>query len=360
MERDLFSAITKFPFATAEGFFDSNELKQNKTCAQKCTDKDCLKLLEQSSADTSYICHKGYNNFGLQLGLHKYVLNGLILKENTTVPAGRKEARTDWIVDQQSIEVFIGKVTEVERHLVLRENETTVKNFSIFHDFKTSLNIFYSCTQEIIDNLPGETFEEKLRSSDTAHRGLYDALRLITSQLRMIDIVINPKSIEFGNKKQINLYKLFDKMQKLFSHLIVGKKNIDVKIVSEARIKDSLCYDSIEFIPLILLDNALKYSSRDSTVEIKLEQHGTTVKTIVKNIGPLVPDENRERIFEKFYRDEFAMTFAKEGIGVGLWIAQEILKAHSSRMHYFKDPNAKGQIGLNIFSFDLPTVSQYS
>ena len=49
--------------------------------------------------------------------------------------------------------------------------------------------------------------------------------------------------------------------------------------------------------------------------------------------------------------------WAKEGIGMGLWIAQQVLKAHSSVLHYDKDNRATGKIGLNIFEFELSTVT---
>jgi K+-sensing histidine kinase KdpD len=100
----------------------------------------------------------------------------------------------------------------------------------------------------------------------------------------------------------------------------------------------------------------LKYSVSDSTIEIKVESSHNKVKVIVKNIGPFVQDENKDKIFEKFFRDESAKAFSKEGIGMGLWIARQILEAHNSSLRYYKDQNETRQIGLNIFEFDLPTI----
>ncbi|MCO5287631.1 MAG: ATP-binding protein, partial [Chitinophagaceae bacterium] len=184
-------------------------------------------------------------------------------------------------------------------------------------------------------------------------------LELITSQLGMVDVIINPKSIEFGRRKVINLYRLFEKIKILFGHLAIKKRDVTINLVAEGRIRDCSCYESIEFIPLILLDNALKYSVADSQIEIKLEQSSTKVKIIVKSMGPFVSDKNKDRIFEKFFRDESAEEFSKEGIGMGLWIAQQILQAHQSKLFYYKDPKETRAIGLNIFEFDLPTISAY-
>ena len=176
----------------------------------------------------------------------------------------------------------------------------------------------------------------------------------------MIDVIANPASITFGNKKEISIYKLFHKMSILFRHISVKEKiAIELINIDDAFIRNSYCYESIEFIPLILLDNAIKYSAEFSTVKIEITQQYNKVKIKVKNIGPFVKDENREKIFEKFFRDDSARTFSKGGIGMGLWIAQSILESHGSKIYYNKDNSASGDIGLNIFEFDLATIQTY-
>ena len=58
-----------------------------------------------------------------------------------------------------------------------------------------------------------------------------------------------------------------------------------------------------------------------------------------------------------FLTNQYTRQFSKEGMGMGLWIAQKILEAHDSKLIYFKDNSATGGIGLNIFEFDLNTLS---
>lgn len=355
MDLSLFNTLSKYPFVFEGEFYNSVELKQNKTCSDKCILKDCNELFSRKNNLEEYVCSKGYNNILLIIGEFKFILNGLIYKNNTSVPQGRKNVRIEWIVDRAAVLLFAKKIIKIESHLNKSILETTEKNFSMFHDFKTSMSIFFNCTQDIINKLPGNSFEDKLRNSDSSYKDLYNSLELITSQLGMIDVIINPKSIEFGNKKSINLYRLFEKIKILFAHLTAKKKNITINLISEAWIRDCYCYESIEFLPLILLDNALKYSVADSEIEIKLEQSYNSVKVIVKNIGPFVSDTNKNKIFDKFFRDDSGKSFSKEGIGMGLWIAQQILEAHQSKLHYYKDQSKTGTIGLNIFSFDLKT-----
>lgn len=356
MNLELFKSLTKYPFIYKSIFYDSNELPQNRTCTLKCKEKDCLSFDSSDLNYDTYICSKGYDNYYITIGEFAFVLNGLISENNKTVPRGRKDVRTNHIIRTSEINIFINKIQAIVSHLERTVNETIEMNFSMFHDFKTSMSIFFSCTQDLINRLPGSSFEEKLKNNDKIYQDLYNSLELITSQLGMIDIIVNPKSIVFGTKRPINPYKLFEKIKILFDHLASKKRGITINITADSKIRDCYCYESIEFIPLILIDNALKYSSPHSIVEIKLEQRNSFVRIIVKNIGPYVSDHNTLKIFDKFFRDPSATEFSKEGIGIGLWIARSILSAHSSEIKYFKDKQGINGIGLNIFEIELSST----
>lgn len=356
MDIELFKAISRYPFIFENTFFSSIELKQNKTCISKCNEKDCLSLIEKNNNSTEYVCSKGFDNLLFQLGEFKVILNGLIFETNSAIPTGRKLARKEYMVVKESLFTFLQKIHEIEKRLIEQENEATAKNFSIFHDFKTAMNIFYECTYAIINRIPGDTFEEKLKGSDPVYQDLYNAIDLMTSQLGMIDVILNPQSISFGAKYEINIFKLFAKFKILFEHLCSRKNvTIDLKSTDGGYINNSQCYQSIEFIPIILLDNAVKYAVNNSSIHIEMIQQYYSVRVSVKNVGPVVSEGNRERIFEKFFRDESAKEFTSQGIGMGLWIAQKILEAHGSKIWYDYDKKETRKFKLNIFSFDLPT-----
>lgn len=357
MDLELFKIISRYPFIHNGELFNTQELGQNKTCVEKCKHKDCIEYFSShNKSGEEYICLKGYNNLNFVINDFSCFINGLIFDSNRIVPVGRKEVRKKWIVDRNNILLFYEKINNIEEHINKKLLATSEKNFSMFHDFKTSMSLIYSCTEDIFNSLPGDSFNQKLENSNKSFKDLYNALELITSQLGMIDVILNPKSIEFGVKKRINLYRLFEKIKILFGHLSKKKQDITINIVSEGWVKDCYCYESIEFIPLILIDNALKYSVKDSEIEIKFEQRNNNLKVIVKNIGPLVKDENESKIFDKFFRGETAMSFSKEGIGMGLWVAQQILLTHESKLLYFKDRKEIRPIGLNIFEFNIKTV----
>ena len=77
-----------------------------------------------------------------------------------------------------------------------------------------------------------------------------------------------------------------------------------------------------------LVDNALRYTSRGGTVTVAVEARDG-VELIVEDNGPGIPEAERPRIFERFYRVAGA---AGDGCGLGLAIVAEIARAHGARV----------------------------
>jgi two-component system, OmpR family, sensor histidine kinase KdpD len=74
-----------------------------------------------------------------------------------------------------------------------------------------------------------------------------------------------------------------------------------------------------------LLDNAVKYSPPTSAIEVAATENAS-VEITIRNSGSLIPERERERIFERFYRGEPARHLP--GTGMGLAIVRQIAQAH--------------------------------
>jgi NtrC-family two-component system sensor histidine kinase KinB len=107
-----------------------------------------------------------------------------------------------------------------------------------------------------------------------------------------------------------------------------------------------------------ILNNALKYAPAGSAVDVVAEPVGTPVTAVrisVMDRGRGVPEEFRERIFDKFFRVEHYRPDSEEGVrgsGIGLYIAREIVAAHGGSIGY--EPRARGR-GASFF-FVLPVT----
>jgi K+-sensing histidine kinase KdpD len=355
MTPQLFSVLSPYPFLWKGTLHNGNKLEQNPSCT-KCKDRHCVDSRNSQRYHEWLTCRYGFNYYRFKIGDHAPVINGLILDSNNIINRDLRRSRSSYIFSFDEFEIIEQNVNTHYKSIQDYVQESMLVNLSMFHDFKSSMNIFFRCTENIINSFEGTSFEDKLKKSPRDYQDLFDSLGLITSQLGMIDLIVNPESIKSEKKRVVNIYKLFDKLSILFHHVLKDNRGVSFTIEAERRIADSQCYPSIELVPLVLLDNAIKYSKSNSTIDIKLEQEKGSVNVIVKNLGPVVEDENERLIFEKFFRDPNAQQFNSKGLGVGLWVAQQVLQHHHSKLCYYKQRHA-GNLGLNVFTFRISTIT---
>lgn len=78
-----------------------------------------------------------------------------------------------------------------------------------------------------------------------------------------------------------------------------------------------------------LIDNALKYAPKESPVYVDLMDEDDMLQIKVSDEGPGVPDEEKKRIFEKFYRSGNESTRKAKGTGLGLYLTKKIIQDHN-------------------------------
>ena len=84
---------------------------------------------------------------------------------------------------------------------------------------------------------------------------------------------------------------------------------------------------------MILLDNALKYTNPNGTVEITLKKRHQHILLTVTKTGEGISEEHLERIFDRFYRTDLSRTRSQGGYGFGLAIAKAIIEQHKGNIY---------------------------
>jgi two-component system sensor histidine kinase SenX3 len=77
-----------------------------------------------------------------------------------------------------------------------------------------------------------------------------------------------------------------------------------------------------------LMDNALKYSPRESPVRLTARCDDCNLSISVTDLGPGIPAKEQTRIFERFYRGEGELTRIVKGAGIGLSLVKRIVEDH--------------------------------
>lgn len=97
-----------------------------------------------------------------------------------------------------------------------------------------------------------------------------------------------------------------------------------------------------------LLENAIKYSSRDMPVTTRLRKQGGQIVLEVIDKGPGIADIEKRRIFEKFYRVGDESTRKTQGTGLGLYLCRKIARDHQAEINVSDNP-PHGSIFAVIF-----------
>jgi K+-sensing histidine kinase KdpD len=82
-----------------------------------------------------------------------------------------------------------------------------------------------------------------------------------------------------------------------------------------------------------LLENAMKYSPRDKPVITRLQRNKNRITLEVIDEGPGIADDEKKKIFEKFYRIGNEATRTAKGTGLGLYLCKKIAHDHNADIH---------------------------
>ena len=128
-------------------------------------------------------------------------------------------------------------------------------------------------------------------------------------------------------KELINLNEFFTKMDQKFSP-IFHENDMEFKISCQLNLMlkaDSL---RLEQIFMNLLDNAMKYSERGSTIALTAWKQKKEIHIVIKDNGKGIPEKDLPYIFNRFYRVDKSRTRSLGGTGLGLAIIRELVFAH--------------------------------
>lgn len=110
-----------------------------------------------------------------------------------------------------------------------------------------------------------------------------------------------------------------------------------------------LDYDKIYEAVYNIVDNAIKYSPEGAFVEIDVTQNNNYIVIKITDNGPGIPESERERIFERFYRLDDSRARDTGGTGLGLSITKEAISMHGGTIEV-----SEAEHGGSVFTIKLP------
>ncbi|MEI8026121.1 MAG: ATP-binding protein [Pseudomonadota bacterium] len=168
----------------------------------------------------------------------------------------------------------------------------------------------------------------KSATSDISAENLEFLKDLVSSGEELIEYLKNINTLVTLNKNSpglthFKLVRIVPILEKLTSQIGASQKGIEVKInlKDQTMIKSDEVY--LEPILFNLLSNAIKYSPANSKVTIFSFQNTEVIQSLViRDEGPGIHDDFKEKIFEKFYRIKDDRAFTVKGTGLGLYLSK--------------------------------------
>ncbi len=121
---------------------------------------------------------------------------------------------------------------------------------------------------------------------------------------------------------------------------LAERRNIDLGVAADAgEVSTQGDADSLRILLGNLVDNAIRYTPPGGQVDVNVQRlNGQPVLSVVDS-GPGIPIEERERVFDRFYRREGSVV---TGSGLGLAIVQNIAEQHGARVALADNPAGAG------------------
>lgn len=179
----------------------------------------------------------------------------------------------------------------------------------------------------------------------TPEQKLY-VMKTYESNNRMITLIndmLQADRMESGTLKfkftQTNLMPLFENVLIELAAL-ADKRKIKVNLKADENIPPlTIDPEHMRIVIQNLVDNAIKYSRENSSVDIEVTKTDSTVSITVRDHGIGIPEANQKNIFKRFFRAPNAVHTETDGTGLGLYIVESIIQKHRGTIRFESKEN---------------------
>ena len=258
-----------------------------------------------------------------------------------------EDKSTRWVLgsmnQSKTTKEFILVVHDITQ---LRQLNSMRRDFisNLSHELRTPVSVIRANSETLLDG----ALENKKDAKSFAKAILHNSERLSS----MVSDLIDLSRIEYGDLK-LNIQKI--DLDHFINGFISSMKSLtkkkDIEIIYEPSKNNWIKADlqALERIMNNLIDNAFKYSEKGSSITISTEQAANHLKVMIADSGSGVSDEDKEHIFDRFYRTASARASDNKGSGLGLAIVKNLANSLDGEVGIeSRKPNG------SIFWFTLP------
>ncbi len=282
---------------------------------------------------TGFAGHGLYNDRVFILGfLFVFVVTLYLVVYMTTSISEQLRTQQD---DLEKANSQLQEKDQVKNQYVLR----------VTHDIKGHLAAIESCLEIVANGMLGLLNERQKDMVERAYRRTGKCMEFITALLKLTRMKLSGRlELERFSLKDCIANSLASVQNRAQAKSIALHHEIDPdvdEVLGEAVL--------IEETITNMLFNSVKYTPEGGRVGLNVKQDGSFVQVQITDTGIGVPEAELARIFEEFYRAENARAVERDGTGLGLAFAKEVVERHGGRIWAKNNPT-----GGSTFTFTLP------
>jgi two-component system sensor histidine kinase KdpD len=213
------------------------------------------------------------------------------------------------------------------------------------HEFKTPQAVIMAAAGSLRET--GGLSHEQLEMADVIESEIWRLNRLTNRLLRMARI----------DRDEVKPNMELTSLDRLVAHLVRQyrgqSRGHQISLRHWRNGPDVLADPELMNLAFVqLLDNACKYSTPDSSITVEMEHGDDFADIFVTNDGGFIREEERERVFERFYRGA-ETEHSASGAGLGLYVARKIARAHGGDLDLCRNHT---ETGTTTFRLRIPIV----
>lgn len=259
----------------------------------------------------------------------------------------RVEERTaELVAAQKEVEAYSASILRAKEDIERASRFKDQFLSTMSHELRTPLNAVLGFSDLLADTRYGPLTERQARYVNHIHTSGQHLLRLIND-------ILDLSKIEAG-RLQLTLETV--PVDACFAnvcealHPLIDKNEHELSQHSSAGLTVRADLTRFKQMLMNLLGNAIKFTPRGGRIELAARQVGEFVRIEVRDSGPGIPPEEKQRIFEAFHRMHQSDR-AAEGTGLGLAITRRLVELHGGQL------DVESQLGSgSCFYFTLPSA----
>lgn len=195
---------------------------------------------------------------------------------------------------------------------------------NVTHELKTPIALIQGYAEGLKDNI----------SDDEQSREFYCEVIMDEAMKmnKMVKKLLSLNQLEFGNNQpEIIRFDIVSLINSVIQSTEILRKQKEIEVIFEDNVPCYVWADEymIEEVVTNYVSNAINHADGAKIIEIKIVRMDHVVRIAVFNTGELIPEEDLEKVWIKFFKVDKARTREYGGNGIGLSIVKAIMNAHN-------------------------------